>query len=233
MKILVVDDEQEIVEFLTYNLKKAGFIVFSANNGYDAIQEVQRVSPHLVLLDIMMPGIDGIETCERIKENPKNKDLLVVFLTARSEEYSQVAGFTAGADDFVIKPIRPRVLIARLKALLKRFASVQTLENQNNQILQFNDLIIDLEKYSVNYKDKEIILQLKEFRLLQLLTSQPSTVFTREEIYEQLWGSDVFVSDRTIDVYVSKLREKIGGDQIVTIKGVGYKFVTSKAIPSS
>jgi len=231
IKILVVDDEQDIVEFLTYNLRKEGFKVFSANNGYEAIKEVQRVSPNLVLLDIMMPGMDGIETCEKLKENPLNKELLVVFLTARSEDYSQIAGFTAGADDYVNKPIKPKVLISRINAILRRYGSKSLNTVENNNILIFNELKIDVEKFMVYCRDKEIILPRKEFRLLQLLTSKPSKVFTRDEIFDQLWGSDVFVGDRTIDVYVRKLREKIGEDRIVTIKGVGYKFEISKTLP--
>jgi two-component system alkaline phosphatase synthesis response regulator PhoP len=228
IKILVVDDEPDIVEFLTYNLRKEGFSVSSAYNGSDAIKEVQRVSPHLVLLDIMMPGMDGIETCERLKENPINENMMVVFLSARSEDYSQIAGFAAGADDYVNKPVKPKVLVSRIRAMLKRYGSKPLQSEAKDHILQFKDLSIDPEKYLVYSHGKEMMLPRKEFRLLQLLTSKPSRVFTRDEIFEQIWGTDVYVGDRTIDVYVRKIREKIGDDRIVTIKGVGYKFEDSK-----
>jgi two-component system, OmpR family, alkaline phosphatase synthesis response regulator PhoP len=228
IKILVVDDEKDTIEFLAYNLKKEGYLVYTASNGYKALQEVQRISPHLVLLDIMMPEMDGIETCEKIKENPANKNIMIVFLTARKDDYSQIAGFGVGADDFINKPIKPKLLVFRLNAILKRYGSKSTKEKNTDEILTFKDLIIDPEKYIVYYKDQELLLPKKEFRLLQILTSRPSKVFTREEIFEQLWGSDNFVGDRTIDVYIRKLRMKIGNKRIVTIKGIGYKFEPSK-----
>jgi two-component system, OmpR family, alkaline phosphatase synthesis response regulator PhoP len=228
IKILVVDDEQDIVEFLSYNLKKEGFSVFTAYNGLEALKEAQRVSPHLVILDIMMPGMDGIETCEKLRENPVNENMMIVFLTARSEDYSQIAGFAAGADDYVNKPVKPKVLVSRIKALLRRYGAKPLNQNENDHILQFNELSIDPERFLVFREGKEIVLPRKEFRLLQLLTSKPSRVFTRDEIFDQLWGTDVYVGDRTIDVYVRKLREKIGDERIVTIKGVGYKFEITK-----
>jgi len=228
VKILIVDDEHDIVEFLTYNLKKEGYSISSATNGLDAIKEVQRISPHLVLLDIMMPGMDGIETCEKIKENPVTENVMVVFLTARSEDYSQIAGFAAGADDYINKPIRPKVLVSRIKALLKRYGSKPLKSTVDDHVLHFHDLSIDAEKFLIYSKGHEILLPRKEFRLLQLLTSKPSRVFTRDEIFDQLWGADVYVGDRTIDVYVRKLREKIGENYIITIKGVGYKFEIPK-----
>lgn len=223
-KVLVVDDEPDIREFVSYNLEKEGYKVTTAKNGFEAVEITKKLSPHLILLDVMMPEIDGIETCERLRENPLNDNTLIVFLTARAEDYSQIAGFQAGADDYITKPVRPKVLVSRLKALLKRYGSRVESVSVDNNILRFNDLVIDPEKHIVFNKDKELLLPRKEFRLLQLLTSKPSRVFTREEIFDQLWGSDIFVGDRTIDVYIRKLREKIGDDKIITIKGVGYKF---------
>lgn len=224
-KILVVDDEPDIVEFLTYNLRKEGFNLFSANNGREALKMVPNINPHLILLDVMMPDMDGIETCEKLRANPINLNTLIVFLTARSEDYSQIAGFQAGGDDYITKPVKPKVLTMRLKAILKRYGHRDAISSKDNgQVMKFNDLIIDLERYLVFHGEKELILPRKEFKLLQLLTSKPSRVFTRDEIFDHLWGTDIFVGDRTIDVYIRKLREKIGEKRIVTIKGVGYKF---------
>ena len=223
-KILVVDDDPDIAEFLTYNLKKEGFSVYTAKNGKDAIDLTQELAPQLILLDVMMPEMDGIETCERIRENPQNQNVLIVMLTARSEDYSQIAGFNAGADDYIIKPVKPKVLVSRLNALLRRYGRRQPILNIQEAAIQFDDLIIDTEKHIVFYREQELMLPRKEFKLLVLLTSRPSKVFTREEIFDQLWGTDVFVGDRTIDVYIRKLREKIGDERIKTIKGVGYKF---------
>jgi two-component system alkaline phosphatase synthesis response regulator PhoP len=224
-KILVVDDEPDIVEFLSYNLKKEGFNIYSATNGKDALKIVPKINPHLVLLDVMMPDMDGIETCEKLRENPLNINTLIVFLTARAEDYSQIAGFQAGGDDYITKPVKPKVLTMRLKAILKRYG-FRDMQNTSepSHVMKFNDLVIDLEKYLVFSGDQELILPRKEFKLLQLLASKPSRVFTRDEIFDQLWGTDIFVGDRTIDVYIRKLREKIGDSKIVTIKGVGYKF---------
>jgi two-component system alkaline phosphatase synthesis response regulator PhoP len=225
-KILVVDDEPDIVEFLSYNLKREGFNIYSASNGKEALKLTGKIVPHVVLLDVMMPEMDGIETCEKLRENPLNKNLLIVFLTARSEDYSQIAGFQAGGDDYITKPIKPKVLSMRLKALLRRYGQREEFtQKQSNQILKFNDIVIDPEKHTVFRGEKELILPRKEFNLLQLLTSSPARVFTREEIFDQLWGTDIFVGDRTIDVYIRKLREKIGDERIITIKGVGYKFI--------
>lgn len=227
-KILVVDDEPDIVEFLSYNLKKEGFTIYTSSNGKEAINMVQKVNPHIVLLDVMMPELDGIETCERIREITLNVNTLVVFLTARGEDYSQIAGFQAGGDDYITKPIRPKVLVSRLKALLRRYGHRTHEAEENTSVLRFNNLVIDVEKHLVFVGNKELLLPRKEFRLLQLLTSKPSRVFTREEIFDRLWGTDIFVGDRTIDVYIRKLREKIGDERIVTIKGVGYKFEAEK-----
>jgi two-component system, OmpR family, alkaline phosphatase synthesis response regulator PhoP len=228
IKILKIDDEKDIIEFLTYNLRKEGYTVNSATNGYKALREVERVSPHLVLLDIMMPEMDGIEVCEKIKENPVNKNIIIVFLTAGKDDYSQIAGFGVGADDYIIKPIRPKLLIYRLKAVLRRYGSQSNFEKEEKEILTFKDIVIDSERYMVFYQGKEIILPKKEFSLLKLLASKPSKVITRDEIFSQLWGTDNFVGDRTIDVYIRKLRMKIGDKRIVTIKGIGYKFEASK-----
>lgn len=224
-RILVVDDEEDIVEFVSYNLKREGFNVDTARNGREAIQVAGRFQPHLILLDIMMPEMDGIEACEEIRANPEMSDTLIAFLTARSEDYSQIAGFNAGADDFISKPIRPKVLTSRIKALIKRYSNSRQEEtpNQSNE-QNFGDLVINKERHIIIVSGKETELPKKEFNLLLLLTSKPSRVFTREEIFDHIWGSEVFVSDRTIDVYIRKLREKIGVERIKTIKGVGYKF---------
>lgn len=224
-KILVVDDEEDIVEFISYNLKKEGFRVNTAKNGKEAIEKANTFQPHLILLDIMMPEMDGIEACEEIRTNPLLSDTLIAFLSARSEDYSQIAGYNAGGDDYISKPIRPRVLTSKIKALLKRYAhrkNEKTKKEVNEN--EFGDLIVDRDRYLIIISGKEIELPKKEFKLLSLLTSRPSMVFTREEIFDKIWGSEVFVSDRTIDVYIRKIREKIGAKRIKTIKGVGYKF---------
>ncbi|MFW5645234.1 MAG: response regulator transcription factor [Bacteroidota bacterium] len=225
-KILVVDDEEDIVEFVSYNLKREGFRVNSAKNGKEAIEKANTFQPHLILLDIMMPEMDGIEACEEIRANPLLSDTLIAFLSARSEDYSQIAGYNAGGDDYISKPIRPKVLTSKIKALLKRYANRKTHEESNSRVNEndFGDLIVDQERYLIIVSGKEIELPKKEFKLLSLLTSRPSMVFTREEIFDKIWGSEVFVSDRTIDVYIRKIREKIGPEKIKTIKGVGYKF---------
>ncbi len=224
-KILVVDDEPDIVEFLTYNLKKEGFSIYSASNGREALKIAPKIMPHLILLDVMMPDMDGIETCEKLRDSPLHANTLIVFLTARSEDYSQIAGFQAGGDDYITKPVKPKVLITRLKAIIRRYgARNNSINSRSDDILKFNNLVIDSEKHLVFLGEKEMMLPRKEFKLLQLLTSKPSRVFTRDEIFDKLWGTDIFVGDRTIDVYIRKLREKIGDNRIVTIKGVGYKF---------
>lgn len=221
-KILLVDDEPDILEFVTYNLKKEGFDVSSANNGEDGLKQARKIIPHLILLDVMMPGMDGIETCDQIRSSPGLENTLIAFLTARGEDYSQVAGFDAGADDYITKPIKPKVLVSRLKALLRRHGS-NTVETQSN-IQDFGKISIDLDKYQVSYKDKKLDLPRKEFELLTLLASKPGKVFHRNEILDKIWGNDVVVGGRTIDVHIRKLREKIGEKYIKTVKGVGYKF---------
>lgn len=223
-KILIVDDEQDIIEFVSYNLKKEGFEVYTVNNGKVAIDKAKEVLPDLILLDIMMPEMDGIETCEKIRGIQELKQTLIAFLTARSEDYSQIAGFEAGGDDYITKPIRPKVLISRINALLKRQRRGTAMDEADSKLKNFGNLVVDIEKFLVILNGENIYLPRKEFYLLQLLTSKPSKVFTRDEIFDYIWGTDIFVGDRTIDVYIRKLREKLGENHIRTIKGVGYKF---------
>ncbi len=220
-KILLVDDEQDILEFLSYNLKKENYIVYTANNGKEALTAAKKEIPDLILLDVMMPGMDGVETCREIRETPELKNVMIAFLTARSEDYSQIAGFDAGADDYINKPVKPRVLVSRIKALLRRGMKA---EADKPDVAAFGGIKIDRERYNVLKDGVEINLAKKEFELLELLASKPGKVFTREVILEQVWGGDVIVGDRTIDVHIRKLREKIGEDYIKTIKGIGYKF---------
>jgi len=219
-KILLVDDEPDIIEFLGYNLKKEGYQILTANNGKDAIEIAKKEFPHLIVLDVMMPDMDGIETCREIREQKGLQDVLIAFLTARSEDYTQIAGFEVGADDYITKPIKPRVFISRVKALLRR---LQTTSNSESNV-EFGEVRIDKEKHSVFKGDLEISLPKKEFKLFSLLCSKPGKVFTREFILDQVWGDEVVVGDRTIDVHIRKLREKIGENYFKTVKGVGYKF---------
>jgi len=223
-KILVVDDEPDILEFLSYNLKREGFTVFVANSGKVAIDQAQKYFPDLILLDVMMPDMDGIETCERIRELSDMQHTLIAFLTARGEDYSQIAGFEAGGDDYIIKPVKPKVLISRINALLKRMSWEGKEAVRKDPVLIKGDLQIDREKYLVFKGKEELMLPKKEFELLLLLSSKPGKVFTRDEIFQSVWDENVIVGDRTIDVHIRKLREKIGDDYIKTIKGVGYKF---------
>jgi two-component system, OmpR family, alkaline phosphatase synthesis response regulator PhoP len=219
-KILLVDDEQDILEFLGYNLRKEGYNVLTANSGDEAIAAARKELPHLVLLDVMMPGLDGIEVCRELRQSPGLEDVIIAFLTARSEDYSHIAGFDAGADDYINKPIKPRVLISRIKALLRRYPGA----GKEGEAIDMGGLRIDRESYLVIKDGNEISLPRKEFELLSLLASKPGKVFTREEILNKVWGGEVIVGDRTIDVHIRKLREKIGEDFIKTVKGVGYKF---------
>lgn len=224
-KILIVDDEKDILEFLSYNLKKEGFKILTASNGNEAIKIAEKEIPHLIILDVMMPGIDGIETCEKIRENTSLDNTLIAFLTARGEDYSQVAGFEAGGDDYINKPIKPRILISRINALLKRINRNNTVEKPDfSAQLKKGDLIIDRERFLVLKGEEEFVLPKKEFELLILLSSKPGKVYSREEIFHSVWGDNIVVGDRTIDVHVRKLREKLGDNYIKTIKGVGYKF---------
>lgn len=218
--ILIVDDEEDILEFLEYNLNKEGFDVYTASSGRKAIEIAQKVNPDLIILDVMMPDLDGIETCKELRVLPNLKDTLIAFLTARNEDYSQIAGFDAGADDYINKPIKPRVLVSRIKALLRRNNPL----NQNQVFETESGLKIDRNKYNIELNGKEITLPKKEFELLALLASKPGHVFTRDTILSSVWGAQVVVGDRTIDVHIRKLREKIGDKSIKTVKGVGYKF---------
>ncbi|MDY0078070.1 MAG: response regulator transcription factor [Bacteroidales bacterium] len=219
-KILLVDDEDDVLEFLSYNLRKEGFKVSTASNGTDGVVKAIEELPHLIILDVMMPEMDGMATCAKIREISALKNSLIIFLTARAEDYSQIAGFDAGADDYVTKPIKPKLLISRVKALLRR---VQDNE-QEATTLAIKDFIIDSDRFLVINNGVEIVLPKKEFELLRLFASRPNKVFTREEIFAKIWGADVIVGDRTIDVHVRKIREKIGIESIRTVKGVGYKF---------
>ena len=219
VKILLVDDEQDILEFVSYALKKEGFTVFTALNGKDALSLTKKEKPDLILLDIMMPEMDGIETCKEIRELPGMKNVVIAFLTARNEDYSQIAGFEVGADDYITKPIRPRVLVSRIKALMRR----KNLPVGNEKEI-IEGIVIDREKYTVTKDGTRIDLRKKEFELLALLVEKPGKVFTRDAILNTVWGNEVVVGDRTIDVHINKLREKVGEKYIRTIKGVGYKF---------
>ncbi len=222
-RILIVDDEPDIIEFLSYNLTKEGYEVDTATNGRRAIEKATEFSPDLILLDVMMPDMDGIETCQELRANPLTKDCLIAFLTARSEDYSQIAGFDAGGDDYISKPIKPKVLISRIKALLKRSGSLEEAPEPTPEIPE-EGIYINRERYLVYLDGRELVLPKKEFELLALLQSKPQKVFTRDEIYQAIWGDDIVVGDRTIDVHIRKLREKLGGQYIRTVKGVGYKF---------
>jgi two-component system alkaline phosphatase synthesis response regulator PhoP len=224
-RILLVDDEEDILEFVSYNLEREGFKVFTARNGKEAIHMVTKVKPDLVILDVMMPEMDGIAACEEIRKLPGCRDLVIAFLTARGEDYSQIAGFDAGADDYITKPIRPKVLISRVKALLKRSGGAIAESSEQEKVLHIGNLIIDKEKFTLQIDGNEMMLPRKEFELLSLLVSKPDKVFLRDEIYKSVWGDSVIVGDRTIDVHIRKLREKIGNDHIRTLKGIGYKFV--------
>lgn len=221
-KILLVDDEQDILTFISYNLKKEGFEVLTALSGKEAIQIAQKEKPDLIVIDVMMPEMDGIETCQELRAIDELKDTLITFLSARAEDYSQVAGFDAGADDYIAKPIKPRLLVSKIKAILRRKNNIS--EPVSELEIEVGNIKIDREKYLVYQDDISFALPKKEFELLALLMSKPGKVFTREVILETIWGTDVVVGDRTIDVHIRKLREKLGDKHIETIKGVGYKL---------
>ena len=223
-KILLVDDESDILDFLSYNLKAAGYTVEVAINGEEGIAIANEYEPDLILLDMMMPEMDGIETCEKIRESEKLKGVLIAFLTARGEDYSQIAGFEAGADDYIQKPIKPKVLVSRVKALLRR-GSVSK-EDASASIIKSGRIEVNTKRHTVLFDGNEVVLPRKEFKLLSLLCSDPGVLHTREEIMEKVWGAEVIVGDRTIDVHIRKLREKLDENLIKTVKGVGYKFLS-------
>ena len=218
-KILLVDDDTDILEILTYNLKKSNFIVDTASNGIEAIEKALKFKPDLIVLDVMMPEMDGITTCEKIREIPDLDNVIITFLTARNEDYSEIAGLEAGADDYIDKPIQPKVFVTKIKSLLRR-----RLNTEQNDIITFNDITIVKSKFKVKYQDLEVKLARKEFDLLVLLFSDPGKLFTREEIMNRVWKDDSFVGDRTIDVHIRKLRQKFGNNLINTIKGIGYQL---------
>lgn len=223
VKILIVDDEPDILDFLKYNLVKEGYEVLTASNGEDGIKIAEREQPQLIILDIMMPKMDGVEVCRQLRNKPGFEHTLITFLTAREEDYSQIAALDVGGDDYITKPIRPRVFISRVKALLRRSERREE-ERAAPNTLTVGDLVIDRDRVSVNKGEEVIELAKKEFELLYLLVSKPGKVFSREEIFNKVWGTDVIVGNRTIDVHIRKLREKIGDHYIKTIKGIGYKF---------
>lgn len=222
IKILLVDDEPDILEFMSYNLSNEGYKVYTATNGEEAIEKAKSKSPHLILLDVMMPIMDGIEACENLRKIPNlGEKLIIVFLTARSEDYTQVAGLEAGADDYITKPVKIKVLISKVKSLLRRVSDGK----ESSKIIEAGSLIVNREEYKIIYEGDEKILPRKEFELLSLLASKPNKVFEREVILDRVWGNEVIVGGRTIDVHIRKLREKIGDRHFKTVKGVGYKYV--------
>jgi two-component system alkaline phosphatase synthesis response regulator PhoP len=221
IKILLVDDEPDILEIVGYNLSQEGYRVVTANNGREAIVMAKKERPQLIIMDVMMPEMDGMEACENIRKIPELAQVIITFLTARSEDYSQLAGFEVGADDYITKPIKPKLLISKIKALLRRLKNE---ENKNTETLNIGNIEISREEYKIIKDNIEIVLPRKEFELFYLLASKPGKVFKREEILDKVWGNEVVVGGRTIDVHIRKLREKIGEDLFKTIKGVGYKF---------
>ncbi|QIL41976.1 MULTISPECIES: response regulator transcription factor [Pedobacter] len=223
-KILIVDDEPDILELIEYNLKKEGYQVFTATNGQEGITVAKKVHPDLIILDIMMPKMDGIEACRLMRAIPEFKNTFMVFLTARSEEYSEIAGFNVGADDYIAKPIKPRALVSRINAILRRNAGTEEVSENK---LEIGDLVIDREAYLVFQGGNKVVLAKKEFELLYLLASKPGKVYTRESILKNIWEDSVVVTNRTIDVHIRKLREKLGETYVSTVKGVGYKFELS------
>ena len=224
--ILLVDDEPDILDIISYNLKAEGYKVKTASSGREGVEKAKKVRPDLILLDVMMPEMDGIEACEQIRKTPGLEHTIIAFLTARSEDYSQVAGFEVGADDYIAKPVKPKVLTSRLKALLRRRPLEPATSEERTTL---GDMVIDIERYHIEIKGKVVDLPRKEFELLGLLASKPGKVFTRDEIMDRIWGTQVIVGGRTIDVHIRKLREKIGDERIKTIKGVGYKFEDSNS----
>lgn len=221
IRILLVDDEPDVIEIIKYNLEQEGYKVKTASNGKEALKKARKKTPHLIIMDVMMPETDGIEACEQLRKDPIFNDTIIMFLTARGEDYSYVAAFDAGADDYVTKPIKPKIIVSKVKALLRRLKKAE----ENQEKLQFGKLIIDREQYEITHKGKTLSLPRKEFELLYFLASMPEKVVKREKIMEIVWGGEVVVGDRTIDVHIRKLREKVGDKYFKTVKGVGYKFV--------
>jgi len=223
-KILVVDDDPDIIEIISYNLKKENYKVFSCYNGTDSIKIAEKEKPDLIILDVMMPGMDGIQVCEKLRSKNKFNNTIIMFLSARGEDFTHIAAYDAGADDFVNKPLKPRLLISKVRSLLRR---TNKINNVSSMKLNFKGLIIDKEEYTVKIKGEKLILPRKEFELLFMLSSNTGKVIKREEIMNHIWGEDVIVGDRTIDVHIRKLRKKIGSNFIKTIKGIGYKFIST------
>lgn len=220
IKILIVDDEPDVLEILKYNLEKENYQVSSATNGQQAIEMAKKIHPALIILDVMMPGKDGIETCRELRDIPELSDVVITFLTARNEDYSQIAGLDAGSDDYIAKPIKPRLLISRIHALLRRFKKIES----DNQVIEYQGIILNRPTYSIHYQNQDINLPKKEFELLSLLMANPKKVFTRDQILDTIWGTETIVGDRTIDVHIRKLRERFPELNIQTIKGIGYSL---------
>ncbi|MCL4141353.1 UNVERIFIED_CONTAM: hypothetical protein GTU68_040944 [Idotea baltica] len=224
IKVLLVDDEPDVLEIVSYNLKNEGYQIFTATNGLEAIEKASEIIPHLILLDVMMPKMDGVEACQKIRNIDKLQDVVIAFFTARGEDYSQLAGFDAGADDYITKPVKPKVLVSKVNSLLRR---VRNNEEEVNSVITIGDIIINREEYFVQKENVKIVLPRKEFELMALLASKPNKVFERDVILKNVWGNDVIVGGRTIDVHIRRLREKIGEKYFKTVKGVGYKFSTN------
>lgn len=222
-KVLIADDETDIVEILRYNLEKEGYEVQTAHNGVKCLEVAKKFKPNLVILDIMMPEMDGVETCRRLREIPEFEDIFIIFLTARAEEYSEVAAFDTGADDYITKPVKPRALLSRIAALFRRGSNKD--RSDSNQVIETGKFVIDKSSYTLFIDGQQLSLPKKEFELLYFLAETPNKVFTREELLQNIWGSDVYVLARTVDVHIRRVREKIGSDYIKTVKGVGYKFI--------
>ncbi len=223
IKILLVDDEPDVIEIIRYNLDQEGYKIYTASDGKEALKKAKKKIPHLIIMDVMMPNIDGIEACEQLRNDVSFNETIIMFLTARGEDYSQVAALEAGADDYVTKPIKPKIIVSKVKALLRRLKN----EEPSQEKIQIGKLIIDRDKYEVTHMGKSFSMPRKEFELLYLLASKPDKVIKREKIMEIVWGSEVVVGDRTIDVHIRKLREKVGDKYFKTVKGVGYKFINS------
>ncbi len=222
-KILIIDDEKDVREILKFNISNAGYKVYTAKNGIEGIEKVKQKNPHLIILDVMMPKMDGYETCLEIRKLHKQQKTIIIFLSARGEDYSQIAGFEAGGDDYITKPVNPEILLSKIKALLKRYKAS---EDDSDKIITFGEYKLDKNEYILFRGNEKIILPKKQFEILRLLFSRPDHVFTRDEIFEQIWGDDIIVGSRTIDVHIRKIREKTGIDNIKTMKGIGYKLET-------